>query len=254
MQHSEYWRVALESIGDAVIITDHLGNVTYLNPTAEKLSGWSELDAQGKPAHHVVQVVTKNGIQEVERLAEQVLREKLPSAGKVHGDLRQKDGTQIPVDVSASSIRDEHKRLLGCVLVIRDVSHLRGLSELNERMAAIVESSDDMIVSKTLNGTITSWNQGAEKVLGYRADEVIGQPISMLMPPEAAEDTEKILSKVRRGEKVDHYITQRRHKDGHIVDVSLSVSPIRDADGVIVGAAKVGRDISEVRQAEILRD
>jgi PAS domain S-box-containing protein len=117
-------------------------------------------------------------------------------------------------------------------------------------LAAIIDSSDDIIASKTLEGVITSWNRGAELVLGYRADEVVGKHVSMLMPPEASEDTKLILDRIRRGEKVDHYETRRRRKDGTVIDVSLTVSPIRDAAGNIIGASKVGRDITETRRAQ----
>jgi PAS domain S-box-containing protein len=125
---------------------------------------------------------------------------------------------------------------------------------LRERLAAIVESSDDIIVSKTLDGIITSWNRGAERILGYAPDEIIGKHVSMLFPPECADDTTIILDKIRRGEKVDHYQTRRRRKDGQIIDVSITVSPIRDASGKVVGASKIGRDITRQKQIETERD
>ncbi len=135
-------------------------------------------------------------------------------------------------------------RISGVVLVFRDVAERRRAEELQQRLAAIVESSDDIILSKTLDGVITSWNRGAQRVLGYAPNEVIGKHVSTLMPPEASEDTERILSRIRRGEPVDHYQTKRRRKDGTIIDVSLTVSPIRDSEGAIIGASKVGRDIT----------
>jgi PAS domain S-box-containing protein len=125
---------------------------------------------------------------------------------------------------------------------------------VNERLAAIVESSDDIIASKTLDGIITSWNRGAERILGYTAAEVIGKHVSMLAPPEHLEDIEAILARIRRGEKVDHYQTRRRRKDGAIIDVSLTVSPIRNGSGEIVGASKVGRDITAEKLALDERD
>src|SRR5262249_53315625 len=126
-------------------------------------------------------------------------------------------------------------------------------AELRERLAAIVESSDDIIVSKTLDGIITSWNKAAQRTLGYSADEVIGKHVSMLMPPENLEDTERILGKIRRGERVDHYETRRRRKDGVVIDVSLTVSPIHDSSGRIIGASKIGRDISTQKLIEAER-
>jgi len=126
-------------------------------------------------------------------------------------------------------------------------------AELRGLLAAIVESSDDAIISKTLEGVVTSWNRGAQRIFGYSAEEVVGQHISLLMPPERFEDMRRILERVRRGERVDHYETKRRTKDGRIIDVSLTVSPVRDADGNIIGASKVARDITEQKRAAVER-
>jgi PAS domain S-box-containing protein len=120
----------------------------------------------------------------------------------------------------------------------------------SRRLAAIVESSDDAIVSKNLNGIVTSWNQGAERIFGYTAEEMIGHPISVIAAPDRLDEMPEILAKVRRGERVDHYDTRRRRKDGEVIDVSLTVSPVRDATGAIVGASKIARDISGRKQAE----
>ena len=144
--------------------------------------------------------------------------------------------------------------MAGVVLVFRDVTEKRRAAELNERLAAVVESSDDIIASKDLDGVITSWNRGAERVLGYTAAEVIGKHVSMLMPPELVEDMPRILERIRRGEKVDHYQTRRRRKDGTIIDVSLTVSPIRNEEGEIIGASKVGRDITAEKRAQEERE
>jgi len=122
------------------------------------------------------------------------------------------------------------------------------------RFAAIVESSDDAIISKALDGTITSWNPAAERMFGYTADEVVGKPISVLMPPERHDDMESILGRIRLGERVEHYETVRVAKNGRRIDVSLSVSPVKDSAGRIIGAAKIARDIRERRRAESERE
>src|SRR5690348_10721060 len=111
-------------------------------------------------------------------------------------------------------------------------------------LAAIVESSDDAIVSKDLNGTIMTWNAGAERVFGYTAEEAIGRPILMLLPPERKDEEARILASLVRGERIDHYETERMRKDGRRIYVSLSVSPIKDSSGRIVGGAKIARDIT----------
>jgi PAS domain S-box-containing protein len=119
-----------------------------------------------------------------------------------------------------------------------------------QRFAAIVESSDDAIVSKNLDGIITSWNPGAQRLFGYTADEAIGKPITMLIPADQLDEEPEILRRIRRGERIDHYETVRRRKDGSLVDISLTVSPLRTPEGTIVGASKIARDISERRRAQ----
>ena len=117
-------------------------------------------------------------------------------------------------------------------------------------LASIVESSQDAIISKTINGIITSWNGGAEQLFGYRAEEVIGRPITILIPEDRLDEEPAIIAKLRAGKKVDHFDTTRRRKDGSLVDISLTISPIRDADGTIVGASKIARDVSSRKLEE----
>src|SRR5215211_9502876 len=127
---------------------------------------------------------------------------------------------------------------------------LKRSEEESARLAAIVESSDDVIIGKTLEGIITSWNKGAERIYGYSAEEAVGQPISMLVPPERPNEIPRILESIRRGEKVDHFETVRMTKDGRRLDISLTVSPIRNSSGDIVGAATIARDITERKRME----
>jgi PAS domain S-box-containing protein len=127
---------------------------------------------------------------------------------------------------------------------------LRGAELAQARLAAIVESADDAVISKTLEGVITTWNKGAERIFGYTADEAVGQPVTILFPPDHIDEEPAILARIRAGERVEHYETVRRRKDGTLLDVSLTVSPIRAADGRIVGASKIARDITEQRRAQ----
>ena len=117
-------------------------------------------------------------------------------------------------------------------------------------LAAIVASSDDAIVSKDLNGVITSWNRGAERMFGYTAEEAIGQSIRLIIPVERQAEEDEVLRKLRAGESVDHFETIRRRKDGTLIPISLTISPVRSAEGEMVGASKIARDISERRRAE----
>jgi PAS domain S-box-containing protein len=120
----------------------------------------------------------------------------------------------------------------------------------NELLASIVESSQDAIISKTINGIITSWNRGAEQLFGYQAEEVVGKPITILIPEDRLDEEPAILAKLRAGQKVDHFDTIRRRKDGSLLDISLTISPIRDAHGTIVGASKIARDVSSRKREE----
>ena len=127
---------------------------------------------------------------------------------------------------------------------------LRAAELARARLAAIVESADDAVISKTLEGVITSWNKGAERIFGYTAEEVIGQPVTILFPEDHVDEEPAILARIRSGERIEHYETVRKRKDGTLIDISLTVSPIRSADGTIVGASKIARDITEQRRAQ----
>ncbi len=249
-----WFSTALRSIGDAVIATDGRGRVIFLNPVAEALTGWSDAEAHGRELTDVFRIVNELTRQPVEDPVQKVL-----ATGQVvglanHTVLLSLGGEEVPIDDSAAPISDDQARIGGVILVFRDISKKRQAELTRERLAAIVESSDDIIASKTLDGVITSWNRGAERALGYSAAEVVGRHVSMLMPPELVEDMPRILERIRRGEKVDHYQTRRRRKDGSIIDVSLTVSPIRDAEGRIVGASKVGRDVTAEKRAREERE
>jgi PAS domain S-box-containing protein len=225
-----------------------------MNAVAEQLCGWSAADAVGKPLKEVFHIVNERTRAVVESPVEKVLAHGHIVGLANHTVLIARDGRETAIDDSAAPIFNDARQISGVVLVFRDVQEKRRLEVLRQRLAAIVESSDDIILSKDLDGVITSWNRGAERVLGYTADEAIGHSVSILIPPEHAEDTEKILSKIRRGERVDHYETKRRRKDGTIIDVSLTVSPILNEEGEIIGASKVGRDITDQRRTQELNE
>jgi PAS domain S-box-containing protein len=250
----EFWRIALSSIGDAVILTDSHGLITFMNPAAESLCGWSDAEAARKPLAEVFKIVNETTRQSVENPVEKVIREGATVGLANHTVLLRRDGSETPIDDSAAPIFDDSRQITGVVLVFRSVAEKRQADELKEKLAAIIESSDDIIVSKDLNGVITGWNRGAEQVLGYTAEEIIGKHVSVLMPEGQLEDLQKILGRVSQGKRVDHYETKRRRKDGQIIDVSLTVSPIRNSYGEIIGASKVGRDITDKRRAEELRE
>jgi PAS domain S-box len=145
-------------------------------------------------------------------------------------------------------------RNMGRVWSFRDITGRKQAQEAKAHLAAIVESSDDAIISKDLNSIITSWNRAAERLFGYTAQEAIGQPITMLMQPERFNEEPGILERIRRGESIDTTKPSAAAKDGTLLQISLTVSPITDAKGRIVGASKIARDITERKQAEVERE
>ena len=154
--------------------------------------------------------------------------------------------------------------VLVCLLLVGTVTALNAavdllLVEINLRresrlalgqLASLVETSEDAIITKDLNGIVTSWNKGAERIFGYEANEMIGKPISLLIPPDRPDEEPSILARLRKGQRIEHYETVRRRKTGELIDISLSVSPLADATGKIVGASKIARDITVRRQAQ----
>jgi PAS domain S-box-containing protein len=158
------------------------------------------------------------------------------------------DGTLVPFLAYPTPLWDESGRMVGAVNTLVDISEHKAGREAEQRLAAIVESSDDAIASKSLDGIISSWNAGAERLFGYSAEEAIGQPITMLIPPDRQHEEPEIIARIRRGERVDHYETVRQRKDGTLIDISVTVSPIRHRDGHIIGASKIARDIGERRR------
>jgi PAS domain S-box-containing protein len=158
-----------------------------------------------------------------------------------------KDGSRVPVLIGVASFEEDGNQGVAFVL---DLTERKCAEQAAEQLASIVESSDDAIVSKDLNGTIESWNGGAERLFGYQASEVIGKSILIIVPPDRHDAELGILERIRRGERIEPYETVRMREDGSLLDISLTVSPLRDAGGRIIGASKIGRDITERKRAE----
>ncbi len=169
------------------------------------------------------------------------------------------DGTRFWFTPYPAVLRDAQGRITHGINVLVDITS-RKLAQNKEAQAAlllsaIVDSSDDAIISKDLNGTITSWNKSAERLFGYTAEEIVGRSVTLLIPPDRQQEEPRIIARLKAGERVDHFETLRRRKDGSLLDISLTISPVRDAKGNIIGASKIARDITERRraEAEILR-
>jgi PAS domain S-box-containing protein len=163
-----------------------------------------------------------------------------------------KDGTLKHVLINANVLW-EQGRFIHTRGFTRDITERKRGEETRERLAAIVDSSDDAIIGQTLEGIITSWNRGAERLYGYSPTEAIGQPLTLLIPADLSDDFPHLLERLQHGESIDHYETQRLHKDGTRLDVSLTISPIRDSAGRVIGASKIARDITARKQAEVVR-
>lgn len=241
----ERLRITLASIGDAVVSTDAEGRVTYVNRVAEALTGWSQAEAVGRPLSDIFHVVDEDTREPIDDPAHPALREKRVVRLESRAVLIARDGTERPIDDSTAPMLDESGAPVGVVLVFRDVTETRRAEEARARLAAIVESSQDAMVSKTLDGVIRTWNRGAEGLFGYTAEEAVGRPITLIIPPERLDEEREILARLARGERIEHYETVRVAKDGRRLDVSLTVSPLRDAEGRVVGASKVARDVTE---------
>ena len=164
-------------------------------------------------------------------------------------ELRRGDGSVRHVRINANAQWDAGK-LIHSRWFIRDVTHEHLAENARGHLAAIVESSDDAIVSKTLEGVIRSWNRAAERLFGYAAEEAVGQPVTLIIPADRVQEEQEILQRLRRGERIDHFETVRIAKSGRRIDVALTISPIRNSSGVIIGASKIARDISEKKAAE----
>jgi two-component system cell cycle sensor histidine kinase/response regulator CckA len=170
--------------------------------------------------------------------------------GEEHDRFERADGSVQWIRWEARPWRDSEGRIGGIVIFADDVTERKQAADVRERLAAVVESSEDAIIAKRLDGTINAWNSGAEKVFGYSHAEAIGKPIQMLLPPEQAREESDILARIARGESVEHFETVRIRKDGIRIDVSVTISPIRDITGAIVSASKIARDITEDKRAE----
>ena len=214
------------------------------NPAAERMYGYSSVEIVGKPAEFLT---PKDRAGEIAAVLEQI------KAGRHVEHLEtkrvRKDGTVFPVSLTVSPIRDADGVVVGTSVIHRDLTEQKGALELAQLMEAIVEYSDDAIVARALDGTITSWNPAAERMFGYSSAEIVGRPISLLTPEDRVGERISILAKISGGHPVENFETMRIRKDGTVFSVSLTISPIRDAGGVVVGASVIYRDVSELKHA-----
>jgi PAS domain S-box-containing protein len=213
------------------------------NPAAERLFGYPAAEAIGQPASLLSPIQAHH--EQTQALTRVAAGDAIPNFETV---CRAKDGATVPVALALAPVRNGDGAVTGIAAIARRVERRHRSDRAAARLAAIVESSDDAIVSKDLNGIVTSWNHAAERMFGYSAAEMIGASIRTIVPGDRQSEEDDVLAHVRRGEKVDHFETLRRRKDGTLIPISLTVSPVRDEHGIVVGASKIARDISEARQ------
>jgi PAS domain S-box-containing protein len=235
----------VESADDAIVSKTLDGVITSWNRAAEQLFGWTAAEAIGQS---IMLIIPPD-----RRAEEEMVLARIRVGQRVdHFDTirRAKDGRLVEVSIAVSPIVDDAGRVVGASKIARDITDRRQSEIVRARLAALVESSDDAIVSKTLDGVITSWNPAAELIFGWTAAEAVGQSIMLIIPDDRRLEEETVLARIRVGQRVDHFDTVRRAKDGHFVEVSITVSPIADAAGHIVGASKIARDITDRRRIE----
>jgi PAS domain S-box-containing protein len=256
----------LETVPDAIVAVDGNGTIVQINAQTEALFGYRREELIGQKVEVLVPDRYRPHHHEHRAgFVEKPKTRRMGSGLDLYG--RRRDGSEFPVEISLSPVSMEDGKLV--LSAIRDISDRKRIeqelrrahAELDERttqqigeyrsrLASIVDSSEDAIIGKELDGTITAWNKGAEHIYGYSAEEVIGKSISLLIPRDRPDEIPTILEKIRRGESIVHYESVRVTKDGRHLDVSVSISPIRDAAGNVVGASAIGRDITAQKRSE----
>ena len=237
----------VDSSDDPIISKDLNGRIVSWNPAAERMFGYKAEEILGSSVMRLVPP-------ELHKEEEEILA-RLGECGRIdHFETTRlhKDGSRIPVSVTISPVQDASGTVIGASKIVRDVKMRQQNEESRFRLAAIVDSADDAIVSKDLNGVVRTWNDGARRTFGYTAAEMIGQPILRLIPAELQHEEGEILRKIRAGERIEHYETIRVRKDGERIQVSVTISPIRDESGRVIGASKIARDISDRKRLERL--
>ena len=257
----------MESIPDAIVAVGQDGLILQVNSQAEELFGYGRDQLVGQPVEMLVPERYRGPhYQHRQSFAKAPKSRRMGAGLDLYG--RRQNGSEFPVEISLSPMTLENG-MLAVLSAIRDISdrkrieaelrqaHQRleqrtaeQLGEYRSRLASIVDSSEDAIIGKDRDGTIISWNKSAERIYGYRAEEVIGKPIAVLAPKDRLQEIPRILERIRRGERIEHYETVRVTKDGRHLDVSISISPLHNATGQIVGASAIARDITAQKRTE----
>jgi PAS domain S-box-containing protein len=238
-----YLAAIVESSDDAILSKDLNGIIQSCNAAGERIFGYTAAELVGKPVR--ILIPPERQSEEDDILARIRRGERVDHFETVRV---RKDQRRIEVSLTVSPIRDATGRVIGASKIARDITEQKSARAAHAYLAAIIESSDDAILSKNLDGIIQSCNARAEQLFGYTASELVGRSIRIVIPPERQAEEDEILAKIRRGERIDHFETVRLRKDGRRIEISLSISPIRDSHGRVIGVAKIARDITEQKR------
>ena len=236
----------LDLTTDAILVRDAADRIKFWNRGASEMYGFRREEAEGRVSHDLLRTEFPEPLH--------VIKETFARDGHWAGELRHTcaNGSRITVSTRWVAERDARGNIASILESNRDISESKRAQEAQGRLAAIVESSEDAIVSKDLDGIIINWNEAAERTFGYTAKEAIGQHITLIVPPDRLDEEADILASLRRGERIDHFETVRKRKDGTLLDISVTISPVKDAQGRVIGASKVARDITERKRLALL--
>jgi len=230
----------IESSDDAIVSKDLNSTIQSWNRAAERIFGYTAEEAIGRSIRMIIPADRQD-----EEDAVMARIRKGDSVSHFETIRMRKDGSFVPISLTVSPVHDDRGVVIGASKIARDLSDRIGAERAARRLKAVVESSDDAIITKSLDSIITSWNRAAERMFGYTAEEAIGRSIRMIIPDDRQSEEDTVLTRIRAGQSVDHFETIRLRKDGAQVTISLSVSPILDDHGKVVGASKIARDITE---------
>ena len=245
----ERFQLILEGAPDAIVVTSQDGRIVLVNTQTELLFGYAREELLGQKVEVLLpQRARRRHTKDRAAYLRHPGVRPMGTGLELYG--RRKDGSEFPVDVSLSHMETGGETLVSGF--IRDITERKRSEEGASHLASMIQASDDAIIGKSMDGTVVSWNPGAERLFGYKAEEVIGRPMAMLVPPELTGEFARIMKGLRHGKHIEHYETTRLHKDGHRVEISVTISPFRDRKGVVVGASAIARDITRQKLIEEL--
>jgi len=233
----------VESSDDAIITQSLNGIIETWNRAAERMFGYSADEALGRP---ISMLIPPERIDEEDGAVERIRRG--DAVGHFETERVAKNGHRVPVSVTMSPVLTPTGDVYGISVIARDLTERRALERNAFHLAAIVSSAEDAIASKDINGIVQTWNKAAERMFGYTAEEMIGHSIRTIIPRDRWHEEDEVLARIRSGRAIDHFETVRQRKDGSLIEISLSVSPIKTSTGAVIGASKIARDVSIQRR------